>query len=105
MNRGTCSSCGARVLWVVTRAGERMPLDPDPFVDGEVLLERHGDETYALVSPVPAVNEDQLQLLDDVPRDPRPRYRSHWRTCPHADEHRVGAVLTPSQRELERADR
>jgi len=25
----TCSSCGAPILWVVTQAGKRMPLDPD----------------------------------------------------------------------------
>lgn len=31
-NIGTCRSCGARILWIKTKAGKNMPVDPT-FVD------------------------------------------------------------------------
>lgn len=88
MNAGRCSSCGATVLWVVTRAGERMPLDPELDRDGDVVIVTSNGGEYGLVSKLQPAS--QLALLD---ADERPRYRSHWSTCPNAEQHRAGAVV------------
>jgi hypothetical protein len=34
----TCRSCGAQIVWAVTEAGKRMPVDPEPSPDGNVEL-------------------------------------------------------------------
>lgn len=31
-NFGQCRTCGARIMWIKTKAGKSMPVDP-PFVD------------------------------------------------------------------------
>lgn len=36
--RPTCQYCGARLRWVETDRGNRMPLDPDPNPDGSVVM-------------------------------------------------------------------
>ncbi len=75
----TCRSCRARVLWVVTDGGKRMPVDADPVPDGTlVIADRGADDTPHVTSVAP----DAL-LIDDPPR-----YRSHFATCPNADQHR-----------------
>ena len=38
LDQGTCRGCGAGVLWTVTAAGKKMPLDPKPV---------SGRETFA----------------------------------------------------------
>lgn len=58
LDRGTCRSCGAPVVWVVTARGKRMPLDP-PLVT----------------------------VVDDDGRTHRGRV-SHFATCPDASKHR-----------------
>jgi hypothetical protein len=54
-----CSSCGAPIVWFRTKAGKRMPVD-----------EASTQSTDA---------EHQLDLS---------RHRSHFATCPNADQHR-----------------
>jgi hypothetical protein len=34
----TCSACGARMIWAVTPAGARSPIDYEPSEQGNVLL-------------------------------------------------------------------
>jgi hypothetical protein len=75
-----CRSCGAPILWATTAAGgKRIPLDPDPQPDGNLLL------TYPSPGSAPlAVHVDPEQLaLDD-----QLRYLTHFVTCPQADQHR-----------------
>ena len=71
----TCRSCGAPILWRETHAGRRMPIDPEPVADGNVVIE--GDIAEVLKA------EHLARLGGDVPR-----YRSHFATCPQAAEHR-----------------
>ena len=35
-NIGQCRSCGARILWIKTKAGKNMPVDPT-FVDYRIV--------------------------------------------------------------------
>lgn len=55
----SCSSCGARIVWFRTASGERMPVD-------EITCE-------------PTDAEHQLDLK---------RHKSHFATCPNANQHR-----------------
>jgi hypothetical protein len=76
----TCKSCGAGITWAVTSNGKRMPLDPEPVEDGNVVL-------HPSLNGGPPV----ATVLSPSPGDPPPvfaRYVSHFVTCPHADDHR-----------------
>lgn len=54
-----CKSCGANIVWFKTKAGKRMPVDE--------------------LTCLPTDREDQLDLT---------RHKSHFATCPNADDHR-----------------
>lgn len=79
----TCGSCGAEVVWAVTPAGRRMPVDAEPVDGGNVILHpgiARGDAPTATVvgkAVAPALFGDDA-----------PRYVSHFVTCPNADAHR-----------------
>jgi len=60
---GTCSSCGAAIVWVTTPAGKPMPLDAEP--QKRVVLGRQTGLAHVLDTWTP-----------------------HWATCPNADQHR-----------------
>ena len=71
----TCKSCGAPIIWAKTPKGKRLPLDPEPVDNGNVILTTEG----AVVLGV-AVNEPEYAHLD--------KYVSHFATCPSASSHR-----------------
>ena len=71
-----CRSCGVSIHWCVTEKGERIPMDDFPHEDGNMVIVV---ENHVCVARKP------LLLLE---RD-LPRYRSHFATCPQADEHRT----------------
>lgn len=73
---GTCESCGAMILWAVTAAGKRMPLDPVAVEGGNVAV-TNGDQPAARV----------LKSGEDAAAGEW-RGVSHFATCPHADQHR-----------------
>lgn len=69
-----CLSCGARIFFARTEKGKSMPLDAEPVPDGNIVL-RDGVVNY-LTGPEM-----------DMPTD-RPRYKSHYATCPQAGQWR-----------------
>jgi hypothetical protein len=76
-----CSSCGAPILWAVTEAGKRMPLDYDEHEGGNVFLFR---------SP-PGSGKPwtcKVGRQEDAPPQFASRHFSHFATCPNAAEHR-----------------
>lgn len=78
-----CRSCGAAILWVLTTAGKRMPLDATPTPDGTVSIDPGGRATVR--------TKDDLADVDRAAAlgGPRPRlYRAHFSTCPQAAQHR-----------------
>lgn len=72
-----CRSCGAAIRWAISKAtGKWIPIDPTPTLDGNLALE-------------PGANADEARAY--TPEDAalhRPRYTSHFATCPDAAEHR-----------------
>lgn len=84
----TCRSrtCGARIRWVVTEAGKRMPLDYDPSPDGNVIAVEVKGERRARVLGSPS----------DVPEGTQ-AWRSHFASCvePQVYRKHKGKVATP----------
>lgn len=66
--------CTARIRWVITIGGKRMPIDPDPHPDGRVVPVRLDGRIRARV----------LTGSDDIPDGPL--YRAHWASCPDSAE-------------------
>lgn len=62
MNR--CKSCGAEIIWATTKAGRKIPLDPEPVKVPLFVF----DNGYA--------------------NDPPPLRQTHFASCPNAKEHR-----------------
>jgi hypothetical protein len=75
MNIDLCRSCGAPIVWTVTRKGKRMPVDAEPVSNGKFVLENEED------------NEKRLAVFIGEGDYRGPRYSSHFGTCPHAAEH------------------
>lgn len=77
-----CRSCHAPIRWAVTQKGRRMPLDPEPTPDGNLVL---APAVEARRAPTVVA----LTAHNDPPLDPNtPRYTSHFATCPDAPRHR-----------------
>lgn len=68
-----CRYCPARIRWVLTLRGNRMPLNPDPDPAGTVVLEPDGRGRVLTGPELPAPGE---------------AFVAHWTTCPGAAEAR-----------------
>jgi hypothetical protein len=75
-----CRSCGARVLWVRTMRGKRMPLDADHAPLGPYVIVKHvdGGDVAVMVTPSSV----------DIYAHIKQRYTSHFSTCPNAKDWR-----------------
>lgn len=70
-----CSSCHAPIRWAVTTKQRKIPLDAEADPHGNLRLEPNG---------VAAV----VDLFETPAQRAQPHYRSHFATCPNADQHR-----------------
>lgn len=78
METAHCKSCGAEIEWCRTEAtGKRMPINPWPVGDGNVVMVAN---TLAgeMVVRVLRKAEEWIGL----------RYKSHFATCPNGPSHR-----------------
>ena len=76
-----CRSCHAPILWRLSSAtGKPMPLDPEPGADGNIRVGVIQGEVVAVVLGPEATAEAREAGA--------PLYRSHFVSCPNADEHR-----------------
>ena len=78
-----CTGCSAPIRWVLTEAGKRMPIDPEPHPDGTVV-------------PMVVDGKRRARVLggSQLPAQQR-AYRAHWVTCPaSADFKRRKAATT-----------
>ena len=73
----TCRGCPARIWWVLTVGGKRMPLDPIPTSDGSVVVEVRPDATVRA----------RVLTGSELPAE-GPAYRPHWQTCPSSETFR-----------------
>lgn len=74
-----CQSCNQKIIWAITTAGKRMPVDVEPNSAGTVALShRHDGQVGADTLPV-ARRFGRTDLRT-----------SHFATCPFANRHRRG---------------
>jgi hypothetical protein len=71
----TCRSCQARITWLETVGGAKIPVDEDPTPDGNIIVV--GTIAHVL---------GKLELAKLA--EGTPRYTSHCATCPQAGEWR-----------------
>lgn len=81
----TCESCGAPIVWGWTETGEKLCLDAAPHERGTRKLSRGSDGRALALNAGPAPFPTQSALFDED--DARPRYRSHFSSCPNARYH------------------
>ena len=74
-----CSACGSEIVWAVTAKGERMPVDPEPIVGGNLILDLSGSGATARVQT--AAEKAEAAAAGHVLGT---RYVSHFATCPAA---------------------
>lgn len=79
-----CSSeaCGAAITWAVTDAGKRIPIDPEPVPNGNLILTE--------LAPGQDLRVRYLRKGEDIPAL-APRYQAHFVTCPEANRFRRSA--------------
>ena len=75
--RDRCKSCRKPIVWAETEKGRRIPLDPDPVSDGNIILQQRGK-----FKPPLAI----VRL--SIPTDETNRFKSHFATCPQASRWR-----------------
>lgn len=73
-----CRSCQAEVVWVVTEDLRKMPMDPAPVENGNLVKVRVED----------GVGVVRYLKKGEEPPPGHGRYVSHFATCEFADEHR-----------------
>lgn len=89
-----CSSCGARVMWVVTTAGRLMPLDARQSPDGNVRLTGQKvphpkNPSAPLMAEAEVLTNRSIFDIADDTETATPLYLPHFATCPNADRHRT----------------
>lgn len=86
---GRCRGCGRPVMWVVTEKGRRMPLDPRPSEQGNVVIDPEEDNVARVFRDFDAAEYWRVQ------HDARGPYTCHFDTCPKADEFRRAEPIEP----------
>ena len=74
-----CRSCGAKIIWTITAKGHRMPVDAERVNGGNIAL-----------APDPSGTPTSL-VLHLQKGQTTTAYRSHFVSCPPADQHRKRA--------------
>lgn len=70
-------TCTARIRWVITLAGARMPLEPQPDPDGNVIAVRLEDGSIRA----------RVLTGAELPAQ-QTAWMPHWRNCPDSPEYR-----------------
>ncbi|HSN21678.1 MAG TPA: hypothetical protein VLS49_13430 [Usitatibacter sp.] len=70
----TCRSCSAPIIFAITKNDRRIPLDPEPVADGNILVTNGLD-----ASGKPAKFAEQVDRAIQPPG--KALYRSHFASC------------------------
>lgn len=78
--QSVCRSCGRKILWALTGNDKRIPLDPEPVVNGNLEVDAETGRVRTL----------KAAELNALLRGGNPLYHiSHFATCPNANKHRI----------------
>lgn len=90
MKLAACRTCNAPIIWAITvPGGKRMPLDAAALTTAGLQADTRG--AFALLQATDAPLAIGLDALPSNTLELEPTLRrSHFATCPNADEHRRG---------------
>ena len=80
---GRCKSCGSQIMWIRTKGGKNMPVDPEMI--SYKIPEEGEPGTEKLVLPT---GEVLTANRAEAPDSEGIGYISHFATCPNAKRHR-----------------
>lgn len=73
----TCRSCHAEIVWAMTEAGRRIPIDAEPQTDGTIrLVDRSYEGRMERFAQIAGKSTTEV------------RYVTHYATCPDAADWR-----------------
>lgn len=72
-----CRACGEPLVWAVSQKGRMMPVEKEPHPEGTVQLTERNGSWYAKI-----LKADEARTFQG------PLYRSHFSSCPKADQFR-----------------
>ena len=78
-----CRSCSAPIEWALTELGRRMPLDLGVHADGAAVVAGRTPDGTPVVVVLGVDTRDRLRDVGELELR-----RSHFQTCPHADDWR-----------------
>ena len=81
-----CKSCGAKIKWIDTSAGKKMPVNAEQVK----YWQRDGAKGKAVTLNGEVISCD---FTGDISKPTGVGYISHFSTCPNADAHRKGKRL------------
>jgi hypothetical protein len=71
----TCRSCRQPVIWCLTLNRKKMPVDPDPVPEGNLIM-------------IDPIEPGDIPMVVAKANPDVPGWTSHFATCPDADAHR-----------------
>jgi hypothetical protein len=88
-----CRSCGAPIWFGLTAKGRKMPMDPTPVEDGNVVMDRLEQVMDQIAGAGPdgpgqALPHVRVLAKGEAVDPDVPRYVSHFATCPASERHR-----------------
>lgn len=79
----TLGECNAPIIFAITKNDRRIPLDPEPVTDGNILVTNGLD-----ASGKPAKFAEQVDRATQPPG--KALYREHRASCPEREHRRTG---------------
>jgi hypothetical protein len=84
-----CRSCDAGIIWAISEdSGSRIPIDPVPVADGNIVLTMRTWPQSPLAKVQTKAQIEKLRAENEATGQEHLLYKSHFATCPHAKHHR-----------------
>ena len=76
-----CRSCGADIIWTITKTGRKMPCNAEPIFFDLANMNDEGTKTFVK-------DDGTIAIGIENPGGQEVGYISHFATCPEADKWR-----------------
>jgi hypothetical protein len=93
----SCRFCGCSILWAITDAEARMPMNLEPHPDGAWVIWRYDEE-----EPIPRLHVSHFRAFGELRGEPYkgPLWRVHWMDCAGAEKARTQREPRPASPQL-----
>ena len=76
-----CRSCGANIIWIITKTGRKMPCNAEPIFFDLANMNDEGTKVFVKDNRIIAIGIEN-------PEGQEVGYISHFATCPEAEKWR-----------------